>query len=80
MLKAFMEVFGRGVPAVRARHWHVTGYSAPLVLVRSNPFLQCFSDPLTLTSISNFVIALTVPALIGAWTPQGMFGWFAAWK
>ncbi|KAH9934522.1 uncharacterized protein BXZ73DRAFT_89586 [Epithele typhae] len=28
----------------------------------------------------NFVIALTVPALLGAWTPQGTFGWFAAWN
>ncbi|KAI0708285.1 hypothetical protein C8Q76DRAFT_770326 [Earliella scabrosa] len=28
----------------------------------------------------NFVVALTVPALLGAWTPQGTFGWFAAWN
>ncbi|KAH9934461.1 uncharacterized protein BXZ73DRAFT_45706 [Epithele typhae] len=28
----------------------------------------------------NFVIALTVPALLGAWTPQGTFGWFAGWN
>ncbi|KIK67041.1 hypothetical protein GYMLUDRAFT_37077 [Collybiopsis luxurians FD-317 M1] len=28
----------------------------------------------------NFVIAITVPRLIGAFTPQGTFGWFAAWN
>lgn len=32
------------------------------------------------TPTSNFVIALTVPALLGAWTPQGVFAWFAAWN
>ncbi|KAI1783044.1 hypothetical protein LXA43DRAFT_977304 [Ganoderma leucocontextum] len=30
--------------------------------------------------LCNFMIALTVPALLGAWTPQGTFGWFAAWN
>nr|VWP02262.1 Zn(2)-C6 fungal-type domain-containing protein [Ganoderma boninense] len=28
----------------------------------------------------NFVIALTVPALLGAWTSQGTFAWFAGWN
>ncbi|RDX52241.1 hypothetical protein OH76DRAFT_1400584 [Lentinus brumalis] len=28
----------------------------------------------------NFVVALTVPALLGAWTPQGTFAWFAGWN
>ncbi|TFK86319.1 hypothetical protein K466DRAFT_156742 [Polyporus arcularius HHB13444] len=28
----------------------------------------------------SFVITLTVPALLGAWTPQGVFAWFAAWN
>ncbi|KIK68223.1 hypothetical protein GYMLUDRAFT_91786 [Collybiopsis luxurians FD-317 M1] len=28
----------------------------------------------------NFIIAITVPRLIGAFTPQGAFGWFAAWN
>ena len=37
------------------------------------------TDAYTLTP-SNFVVALTVPALLGAWTPQGTFGWFAAWN
>ena len=31
-------------------------------------------------SHSNFVIAFTVPAMIGAFTPQGAFGWFAGWN
>ena len=29
---------------------------------------------------SNFVVALTFPALVGAFTPQGAFGWYAAWN
>ncbi|RPD58597.1 hypothetical protein L226DRAFT_466400 [Lentinus tigrinus ALCF2SS1-7] len=32
------------------------------------------------TFIFNCVITLTVPALLGAWTPQGVFAWFAAWN
>ncbi|KAJ3773399.1 hypothetical protein FB446DRAFT_733255 [Lentinula raphanica] len=28
----------------------------------------------------NFIIALTFPRLIGAFQPQGAFGWFAAWN
>lgn len=28
----------------------------------------------------NFVVAITFPALIGAFTPQGAFGWYAAWN
>ncbi|KAF9071032.1 hypothetical protein BDP27DRAFT_1322661 [Rhodocollybia butyracea] len=28
----------------------------------------------------NFVIAITVPPLIGAFKPQGAFAWFAAWN
>ncbi len=30
--------------------------------------------------LRSFVITLTVPALLGAWTPQGVFAWFAAWN
>ncbi|KAI0696769.1 hypothetical protein C8T65DRAFT_583196 [Cerioporus squamosus] len=35
------------------------------------------------TSVTWFflsVVTLTVPALLGAWTPQGVFAWFAAWN
>jgi len=28
----------------------------------------------------NFVVAITFPALLGAFTPQGAFGWYAAWN
>ncbi|KAH9935571.1 uncharacterized protein B0H18DRAFT_976314 [Fomitopsis serialis] len=28
----------------------------------------------------NFVIAITFPRLLGAFTPQGAFGWYAAWN
>lgn len=38
-------------------------------------------QPAILTpTLSNFVVALTFPALIGAFTPQGAFGWYAAWN
>ncbi len=33
---------------------------------------------LSLFSLS--VVTLTVPALLGAWTPQGVFAWFATWN
>ncbi|RPD60523.1 hypothetical protein L226DRAFT_570024 [Lentinus tigrinus ALCF2SS1-7] len=33
-----------------------------------------------LTWFFNFVITLTVPALLGSWTPQGVFAWFATWN
>ncbi|RPD52259.1 hypothetical protein L227DRAFT_465894, partial [Lentinus tigrinus ALCF2SS1-6] len=26
------------------------------------------------------VVAMTVPVLLGAWTPQNTLGWFAAWN
>ena len=29
---------------------------------------------------SNFVVAITFPRLLGAFTPQGAFGWYAAWN
>lgn len=29
---------------------------------------------------SNFVVSITFPPLIGAFTPQGAFGWYAAWN
>ncbi|KAG8727634.1 hypothetical protein FRC11_012772 [Ceratobasidium sp. 423] len=28
----------------------------------------------------NFVVAITFPRLLGAFTPQGAFGWYAAWN
>lgn len=28
----------------------------------------------------NFVVSITFPALLGAFTPQGAFGWYAAWN
>ncbi|TFK86318.1 general substrate transporter [Polyporus arcularius HHB13444] len=34
----------------------------------------------SVTYFFTFIIALTVPALLGAWTPQGVFAWFAAWN
>ncbi|KAI0696760.1 hypothetical protein C8T65DRAFT_663212 [Cerioporus squamosus] len=34
----------------------------------------------SITWFFTFIIALTVPALLGAWTPQGVFAWFAAWN
>lgn len=32
------------------------------------------------SSDSNFVLALTLPLLLVAFTPTGTFGWFAAWN
>ena len=29
---------------------------------------------------SNFVVAITFPRLLGAFNPQGAFGWYAAWN
>ena len=28
----------------------------------------------------NFVVAITFPALLQAFTPQGAFGWYAGWN
>ncbi|CAE6443121.1 unnamed protein product [Rhizoctonia solani] len=28
----------------------------------------------------NFIVAITFPRLLGAFTPQGAFGWYAAWN
>ena len=28
----------------------------------------------------NFVVSITFPRLVGAFTPQGAFGWYAAWN
>ncbi|KAH8918921.1 hypothetical protein BT69DRAFT_1322488 [Atractiella rhizophila] len=33
-----------------------------------------------LTWFFNFVVAITFPPLIGAFTPTGAFGWYAAWN
>ena len=32
------------------------------------------------TSHSNFVVAITFPRLLGAFKPQGAFGWYAGWN
>ncbi|GAA5872632.1 hypothetical protein JCM1840_004859 [Sporobolomyces johnsonii] len=32
------------------------------------------------TWIFNFIVALTFPRLLGAFKPQGAFGWYAAWN
>jgi len=32
------------------------------------------------TWLFNFVVALTFPRLLSAFTPQGAFGWYAAWN
>ena len=32
------------------------------------------------TRHSNFVVAITFPRLLGAFQPQGAFGWYAAWN
>lgn len=29
---------------------------------------------------SNFVVSITFPRLLGAFKPQGAFGWYAGWK
>ena len=29
---------------------------------------------------SNFIIAITFPRLLGAFQPQGAFGWYAGWN
>ena len=29
---------------------------------------------------SNFVVAITFPRLLGAFKPQGAFGWYAGWN
>ena len=29
---------------------------------------------------SNFIIAITFPRLLGAFKPQGAFGWYAGWN
>lgn len=39
----------------------------PNVIRRSLPF-------------SNFVVSITFPRLLSAFTPQGAFGWYAGWK
>jgi hypothetical protein len=31
-------------------------------------------------TLSNFVVAFTFPRLLGAFKPQGAFGWYAAWN
>ncbi len=28
----------------------------------------------------NFIVAITFPRLLGAFKPQGAFGWYPAWK
>lgn len=33
-----------------------------------------------LPAYSNFIVAITFPRLLGAFGPQGAFGWYAAWK
>ena len=33
-----------------------------------------------LASDSNFIVALTFPRLLGAFKPQGAFGWYAGWN
>jgi hypothetical protein len=30
--------------------------------------------------LSNFVVSITFPKLLAAFTPQGAVGWYAAWK
>lgn len=35
---------------------------------------------MTTVSYSDFIVALTFPRLLDAFTPQGAFGWYAAWN
>ena len=64
------------MPAVRPRHQHVPRHRDALVLVRlpSLPLLPSIPHFTDTVTPSNFVVALTVPALrLDAWTPQGTF-------
>lgn len=41
----------------------------------------CQESEYRLTNLcSNFVVAITFPRLLGAFRPQGAFGWYAAWN
>lgn len=46
----------------------------------SYPPLTCAKAFSTYSPPSNFVIALTFPPLLQAFSPQGAFGWYAAWN
>src|SRR5689334_11412126 len=41
----------------------------------------CYLSQLMLKHLSsNFIVGITFPRLLGAFKPQGAFGWYAAWK
>ena len=74
-------VFSGSLPPVGPKRRHVVLDSSALVLVRS-PSDYGSSPTLTFPRLffSNFVIAITFPRLLGAFKPQGAFGWYAAWN
>jgi Sugar (and other) transporter len=52
-----------------------------MALVRCMPFASENIDNGRLVHArSNFVVAITFPRLLGAFKPQGAFGWYAAWN
>ena len=52
-----------------------------MVLVRRMPFAsEVIANSRLVHARSNFVVAITFPRLLGAFKPQGAFGWYAAWN
>jgi len=52
-----------------------------VVLVRRLPFVsENIANGRLVHALSNFVVAITFPRLLGAFKPQGAFGWYAAWN
>lgn len=44
-------------------------------------FVQDYADlPIATTWFFNFVLSVTWPSLLAAFTSQGAFGWYAAWN
>ncbi|KAH8995274.1 MFS sugar transporter [Lactarius hatsudake] len=60
------------------RRWHVLCDCRQLALVCGR-YCSEYSDEL-IDLCSNFVVAITFPRLLGAFKPQGAFGWYAAWN
>ena len=73
-----VHIFGRGVPLVHSRRRDVLRYRNHLVRVQAYEWSWHIAD--IFLRLFNFVVALTFPRLLSAFTPQGAFGWYAAWK
>jgi hypothetical protein len=52
-----------------------------VAFVRWKPFVpEIVTNGLLVHACSNFVVAITFPRLLGAFKPQGAFGWYAGWN